>query len=327
MHFDAGLFTCQVPPESSQSHTERYQELLDLAPVFEESGFEKLWVSEHHFVEDGYLPGVLPFCAALGACTTTIRIGTGIALAPFYDPLRFAEDSAVIDQLTGGRFEAGLAIGWTDPEFVAFDVPKTRRVPYLLELVDVLRAAWSDGSFSYSGIHEYEDLAVYPKPVQDHVPIWIAGTVDAAVRRAATVGDGYFATPTPLDELVRRQSLLQAAADTTDCGLAEWRYTYVSESDDPWEDAKQYVWYIKRQYIEWATGEPQPRQLPAELEADLKEECLIGTPDEVRTAVAERRDHLGDDYRLVARLTLPGLSGDSLRRSIELFGEEVIDEI
>lgn len=328
MHFDAGLFTCQVPPESDQSPTQRYRELLDLAPLLESYGFEKLWVSEHHFAEDSYLPGVLPFCAALGVRTTEIRIGTGIALAPFYDPLRFAEDSAVIDLITNGRFESGLAIGWTDAEFEAFGIPKESRVQYLVELVDVMRAAWTEGEFSYAGhIHEYEAVNVHPKPVQDHIPIWIAGTVDAAVKRAAIIADGYFATPTPLDELVRRQSLFrQGADDSVKNGIAEWRYTYISE-DEPWEEAKQHIWYIKRQYIEWATGEPQPYELPSAMEANLKEECLVGTPKEVRDQVTERRDRLGDDYRLVARLTLPGLTGKHLRRSIQLFSEAVIDKI
>lgn len=329
MHFDIGLFTCQVPPTSNQTPGQRYRELLDLAPLAEKVGFEKAWVSEHHFVEDGYLPGVFSFCAALAARTSTMRIGTGIALGPFYEPLRFAEDSAVIDLLSNGRFEPGLAIGWTDPEFEAFDVPKRLRVPYTEELIDVLRQAWSDEPISYNGdIHQYKGVDVRPKPVQENIPIWIAGTVDAAVIRAATKGNGYFATPTSLDELSRRQSLYQEKADSSEeTRLAEWRYTYVTEEPEPWEQAKQHVWYIKRQYIKWATGTSQPTELPPEREEDLREECLVGSPEEVRNQVEERRDRLGDDYRLVARLTLPGLSGQQLRQSVKLFGDEVIDQI
>jgi alkanesulfonate monooxygenase SsuD/methylene tetrahydromethanopterin reductase-like flavin-dependent oxidoreductase (luciferase family) len=328
MYFDMGLFTGQVPPGSDQTPSERYRDLLALAPLLESAGFDKAWVSEHHFVDDGYLPSVLPFCAALGARTETLRVGTGVALAPFYDPIRFAEDAATVDLVTGGRFEAGLAIGWTDEEFEVFDVPKRRRVAYLRELIAILRAAGDDDPLVHDGdVHRYDGVDVRPKPVQDELPVWIGGTVDAAVERAGRIADGYFATPTPLDELARRRDLAVEAADDERFPIAEWRYTHVSEDGDAWDRMKQHAWHIKRQYVEWATGEPQPRTLPAEMEDDLRAECLVGTPAEVREAVERRRDRMGDDYRLCTRMTLPGLPIEDVRESVRLFGSEVVDEL
>lgn len=328
MKFDIGLFTGQVPPDSEQTPSERYRELLELGTFVEEQGFDKAWVSEHHFVNDGYLPSVLPFCAALGSRTQTLTVGTGIALAPFYDPIRFAEDAATVDLITGGRFEPGLAIGWTDEEFEVFDVPKRQRVQYLRELVEVLRSGGKDGPMSHDGpVHQYDSVDIQPKPVQEELPIWIAGTVDAAVERAATLGDGYFATPTELDELARRQKLGIEAADDGDFPIAEWRYTFVSEDGDAWEQMKQSVWHIKRQYIGWATGQEQPQKLPAEQEESLREECLFGTPEEVRAEVERRRDRIGDSYRLVTRMTLPALPIEDIRESARLFGSAVISEL
>lgn len=324
MKFDIGLFTGQVPVDSDQTPSERYRSLLDLGPTLEDQGYDKAWVSEHHFVEDGYLSSVLPFCAALGARTEHLTVGTGIALAPFYNPVRFAEDAAVVDLITDGRFEPGLAIGWTDEEFETFGVPKRQRVTYLEDLVSVLRLANDNEPMSLDGNHyQYESVDVRPKPVQSSFPIWIAGTVDAAVERAARIGDGYFATPTPLDELSRRQSIATDLAGE-DFPIAEWRYTFVSGSGDAWERMKQHAWHIKRQYIEWATGEPQPNELPEEQEEDLKVECLFGTPAEVREEVRRRRDSIGESYRLVTRMTLPGLPIENIRRSAELFSREVI---
>ncbi|GAB7092821.1 LLM class flavin-dependent oxidoreductase [Halorubrum luteum] len=329
MNYDIGLFTCQTPNDS-QPHSKRYNEMLELGSHAEACGFDKAWISEHHFVDDGYLPSVLSFCAALGARTKELTIGTGIALAPFYNPIRFAEDAATIDLVTDGRFEAGFAIGWTDEEFDVFDVPKARRVPYTEELIEIVEHAWTDGTFSYHGsVYEYDEVDVNPKPESD-IPIWLGGTVDAAVERAARLGDGYFATPTPLDELVRRRDL--AIETRRDHGIeedepfeiAEWRYAFVSEDGDAWERAKQGAWYIKRQYIEWATGEPQPEELPESMAGDLREECLMGTPEEVAEMLRRRRDAFGDDYRAVARMTLPGVSADAIRESMRLFGEEVV---
>lgn len=327
MKFDIGLFTGQVPPDTDQTPAERYQELLDVGPFVEELGFDKAWVSEHHFVDDSYLPSVLPFCASLGATTESLTIGTGIALAPFYDPIRFAEDAASIDLITGGRFEPGLAIGWTDEEFEVFNVPKRQRVQYLRELIEILRAGGTDGPLSHDGkVHQYDSVDVHPKPVQEELPVWIAGTVDAAVERAATIGDGYIATPTDLDELARRRDLAVEIAGNDDFPIAEWRYTFVSEDGDAWDRMKQHVWHIKRQYIGWATGEEQPMTLPADQEEDLKAECLFGTPAEVRKEVERRKDRMADTYRLVSRMTLPGLPIEDIRESARLFGTEVIDE-
>lgn len=331
MKFDVGLFTCQNPRESDRSTGDRYRDFLELGEHAEDCGFDKAWVSEHHFVEDGYLPSVLPFCAALGARTDELTIGTGIALAPFYDPIRFAEDTATIDLLTNGRFEPGLAIGWTDPEFDTFDVPKRKRVPYTEELIDVIGRAWEPGSFSFDGtVYQYDDVAVYPKPSRTP-PIWLAGTVDPAVERAARLGDGYIATPTELDELERRHELALETRDEHGIDgpfeLGEWRYTFVSADGDAWERAKHAAWYVKRQYIEWATGEPQPETLPSEMEATLRSECLMGPPEAVAEELRSRRAVIGDDYRFVARMTLPGLSKADVAESMRLFGEQVIPAV
>lgn len=300
--------------------------MLDLGETAEQAGFKKAWISEHHFVEDSYLPSVQTFASALGARTSSISIGTGIALAPFFDPIRLAESSAVIDRITGGRYELGLAIGWTDEEFRVFDVDKRKRVPHTEDRIEIARKAWNEGSFSYDGrLYDYTDVSVYPKP-DSPIPIWLGGTVDAAVKRAGRMADGYIATPTPIDELKRRQQLLEeASSEPTD--LAEWRYAFVAENEDPWDDVKQHVWYIKRQYIEWATGDSQPYELPPEMEDELREECLIGSASEVRDRLQTRRDRLGDDYRFVARMTLPGLSAERIRESIRIFGEEVIPHV
>ncbi|QLG48502.1 LLM class flavin-dependent oxidoreductase [Natrinema halophilum] len=326
MNIDIGLFTGQVPPESDTSPTERYQAMVELGEVADQAGFEKAWVSEHHFLDDSYIPAVQSFASALGARTSSMTIGTGIALAPFYDPIRLAESSAVIDRLTAGRYELGLAIGWTDEEFEAFDIDKRKRVAHTKDRIEIARKAWNQDTFSHDGrLYDYSDVSVYPKP-DSRIPIWIGGTVDAAVKRAATMADGYFATPTPLDELERRQELL-AETETDPTELAEWRYTFVAEDEDPWDDVKQNIWYIKRQYIEWATGEPQPYELPEEQEDDLRDECLVGSVSEVTDRLHRRRDRLGEDYRFVARMTLPGLSAAKIENAVELFGDEIIPEL
>src|SRR5881227_2019763 len=115
-----GLFTGQVPPGSDRTFEREYREVLDLVRLAEALGFDSAWVSEHHGSSDGYLPSLLPMLGAFAAATDRIKLGTGVVLAPFHDPLRLAEDVAVVDQLSVGRLILGLGLGWREEEFRMF---------------------------------------------------------------------------------------------------------------------------------------------------------------------------------------------------------------
>ena len=112
-----GLFTGQIPASSDRTFHREYQDYLELVRGVEEVGLDSAWVSEHHFAEDGYLPSLTVMLAAFAAVTERIELGTGVILAPFHDPIRIAEDFAVVDQLSGGRTISGFGIGWRDEEF------------------------------------------------------------------------------------------------------------------------------------------------------------------------------------------------------------------
>src|SRR5213596_3788169 len=116
-----GLFTAQIPVGSRRTFAREYRETLDLVRLAESVGFDSGWVSEHHGASDGYLPSLLPMLAAFAASTERMQLGTGIVLAPLHDPLRLAEDAAVVDQLSRGRLELVLANGYVPSEFVMFD--------------------------------------------------------------------------------------------------------------------------------------------------------------------------------------------------------------
>src|SRR5213596_1367547 len=98
-----GLFTAQIPVGSRRTFAREYRETLDLVRLAEAVGFSSAWVSEHHGASDGYLPSLLVMLAALAEATSEIALGTGVILTPLHDPIRLAEDAAVVDNLSGGR--------------------------------------------------------------------------------------------------------------------------------------------------------------------------------------------------------------------------------
>src|SRR5213594_1197162 len=118
-----GLFTAQIPVGSRRTFAREYRETLDLVRLAESVGFDSAWVSEHHGSSDGYLPSLLPMLAAFAAATERIELGTGVLLTPLHDPLRLAEDAAVVDLISGGRLILGLGLAWREEEFRTFEIP------------------------------------------------------------------------------------------------------------------------------------------------------------------------------------------------------------
>ena len=117
------------PPRWHVPYDRLYAENLDQIAWAETLGYESVWVSEHHVTDDGYLPSVFPMLAAIAQRTTTMRLGSSILLGPFQHPIRYAEDVAVLDQLSGGRLEVGLGLGYRRLEFDLLGVPITERAP------------------------------------------------------------------------------------------------------------------------------------------------------------------------------------------------------
>jgi alkanesulfonate monooxygenase SsuD/methylene tetrahydromethanopterin reductase-like flavin-dependent oxidoreductase (luciferase family) len=177
-------FRC--PPGSPYSMADVYAQTMEQIALLDRLGLDLVWFSEHHFVDDGYLPNFVPVAGAAAVLTTTMRISTDIALAPFAHPLRLAEDLAVLDQLSNGRMELGLGLGYAPHEFAAFGIPRSHRVSYTEECADILKLAWSGERFSFAGKrYRFDDVHVTPTPVQPGgPPLWMATTSPASVERA-----------------------------------------------------------------------------------------------------------------------------------------------
>jgi alkanesulfonate monooxygenase SsuD/methylene tetrahydromethanopterin reductase-like flavin-dependent oxidoreductase (luciferase family) len=247
------LYDLRNPPQWRIPPAELYAETLDHIQAVEAFGFPVVWVTEHHFIEDEYLPGCLAFAAAIAARTSRVTIGTAVILLPLQDALRVAEDAAIVDILSNGRLRVGLGLGYKLEEFDAFGVARKTRPARMEEGIEVIKAAWGEGPASFWGKHyTFHDISVTPKPVQQPRPeIWLAGRADAAVERAARMADGLIAVGGP--ELYDRYRQARSANGKTGrANIAAFATAY--PADDPgaaWEQCREHVLYRNRNYADW----------------------------------------------------------------------------
>ena len=198
----------------------------------EDRGFESIWLPEHvvlfddyassyPYADDGRFPtggdaGMLEPLNALtflAAVTDRVRLGTGICLVPQRNPVYTAKAVTDLDSLSGGRVEFGVGVGWLREEFEAVGMPFEQRGARTDEHLQVMKALWCDDVSEFHGEHyDLNPCRMYPKPVQSpHPPIHIGGESDAALRRVARLGDGWFTFNRLPDELPERLERLDEA--------------------------------------------------------------------------------------------------------------------
>lgn len=173
-----GLFMDLRNPAAWERPWDRlYPVALESIEEAERLGVGSVWLSEHHFFDDGYLPQPLTFAAAIAARTTRIRIGTAVLIAPIRSALEISEQAAVVDLISGGRLELGLGAGYRVPEFDAFGRDVNRRYAELERRVEDVKRLWEEGGFT-------------PRPLQQKLPLWIGAHGPRGARLAGRLGAG-----------------------------------------------------------------------------------------------------------------------------------------
>lgn len=191
----------------------RADEARELVTESERLGFASLWAPEHVVIFENYAsaypyspdgsfplgvkgPFLNPFIALsfAAACSTRLRLGTGICLVPEYNPVILGKIVASVEAMCPGRFALGVGIGWSAEEFAAVGVPWERRAQRTIECLKVMRSMWSDEFTTFKGeFIQVERVASYPKPVQgEKLPIIFGGESYHALRRVARHGTGWW---------------------------------------------------------------------------------------------------------------------------------------
>jgi alkanesulfonate monooxygenase SsuD/methylene tetrahydromethanopterin reductase-like flavin-dependent oxidoreductase (luciferase family) len=317
------------PPSSRIPAAVLYREMLVQVEAAEAFGFDSVWLTEHHFTDDGYLPAMMPAAAAIAARTHRVTIGTFVLLAPMQHPLRLAEDAAVVDVISNGRLRLGLGLGYRAEEFAGFGVPRTERLGRTLETLEILRRAWTGERFSFDGKYfKFENVRVLPHPASRPHPelLWGAGTV-AAIRRAAKLDLGFACVGGRREIGIYLDALKAEGRDPSRYSIVNSRVVYVADSETAaWNDTRDALMYQAELYAKWlsAASGTDPSRVMIRPDAErLKRTSILGPPDYVLRRLGEIVDSVPMTDLNIA-MQLPGLDTSKALRSLERFGREVM---
>ena len=299
---------------------EEYWDVVEFAQKAEELGFDRITTGEHLMDGNPPRPTLLniPVMAAAAGATRTLRVMTGIVIAPLYHPVMLSKLVTSLDLVSKGRLDFGIGVSGqrgTQVEFDALGIPVRTRGRRTDEMLEVMKRLWTEEHVSHQGrFFNFEDVTLVPRPQQQpYPPIWVAGRSDAAMRRAALHGDGWY----PYLFTVRRlratnETVRKMAADAgRDLAGFHWGLNQPTAiSEDRAEALATAVTHVGQRYV-------TPERTAEDIAQAL---CLTGTPQDCIKAIEERIDAGVRDF------IFGFLSADAagLYRQMELVSRQVI---
>jgi alkanesulfonate monooxygenase SsuD/methylene tetrahydromethanopterin reductase-like flavin-dependent oxidoreductase (luciferase family) len=316
----------RAPAFGPTSTPEMYTAALEMFRWADEHGFDFLVLSEHHGVDDGWMPAPLTIAAAALGMTRRAPVMVSAAIAPLHDPVRLAEQIAVIDNAFPGRLMTIVGAGYKQDEFAMADVDHSSRGKLLEEYVDVMLRAWTTDEFEWRG----RTIRVTPRPAtRPHPTVLVGGGVPAAARRAARLRLPML--PMNADPRVVDAYYDEARKLGFDGGfvMVPEGPTFVHVTEDPdkaWSEIGDYLLYETRTYASYQTqGQTSLPMVRGESVEDLKAapQIWVGTPEEI----LERAATVSPMGALNFHPLAGGLPPDLAWPSLELFAGRVLPRL
>lgn len=332
--------------DDSVSEKEHWDNLVELVQIAEKGGFGTVWIGEHHSMEYTASPNPMVQLGYLAARTEKIRLGAGTIVAPFWNPIRAAGETALLDVISNGRAEVGVARGAYQFEFnrLCGGIPAADGGKYLRELVPAMEQLWN-GDYEHDGeIWRFPVSTSVPKPLNpSNPPIWIAARSEETHHWAVENGWNVQVTP-----LMKGDEEVQDLMDKFNAAVAAHpevekrpeimvlKHTYVHATEDAegWRPAADAINRFYRTFQSWAFGKDEPVngfKDPAPLETvaerpefaadSLHKTAMIGTPDEVSERIQRYQDMGYDEY---SYWTDNGMTHEEKKRSLQLFVDQVV---
>ena len=340
----------QRPPGAPEVDVIR--EEVDLMVWSESLGYDSVWLTEHHFADYGISSAPSVLAAAVFSRTERLHVGLAVYVLPFHDPIRFAEETATLDNLSGGRLTVGLGRGNRPAEFAGYRVPQQESRARFEEAHAILLKAWTQDQVEHAGRYwQIPAIAVHPRPLtRPHPPIAVA--VSSPETIAWTARQGYrmlsSGLNTPLPRSLENRTLFEAElhaaghdAATIARLLGQWtvtKHVYVAPTDEEAQaDARgPEEWYLDAFRRSLRTDglpdlDPEIRARTEQMVADLgarrwedllRDALLVGSPETVRARVAAMQ--AAGVGELVCWTSFGGLPIEKVRRSMQLFATEVM---
>jgi len=298
----------------------------------EAAGFDSVWLGEHHNSALLY-PAPLVGLAAIASRTRRVRLGTGVLLLPLYHPVAVAEEAAMVDVISRGRLILGVGAGYAPEEFAAFGVSTRERGSRLDEATPLIHRLWSEDDVTHEGSHyRITKATLRPRPVQrPRPPIWFAGWVEPAIRRAGRLGDAWLGGPSAkLDELagcarLYREAMTTAGRDAAAGEVALIRYVFVAESLARARAVAgaAFIRSFEETYFRWP--HPVVKRPPGDLTIERLSEdrIILGDPATCIRQIERFQRETGLTH-LVCRMSVAGIPADAARASMDLFTREII---
>lgn len=339
MKFGVGLFGMQTHQELPYTHSQIYKNTLEQVKLAEKAKFDSAWISEHHFLDDGYCPSPAVMAAAMAAVTTKIRIGSAGIILPLHNPLKVAEDAAVVDNISGGRFDLGVVLGYRKEEYEGMGVPMKQRPSRMDEGIEVLGKALGGEKFSYDGKrYKFENAKLTPGPVQKPIPLYVGAFEEPAIRRAGRFGYPLLIGPGRTVSMVRdtlgfyNDEARKSGRDPDNVEHILLRETFVSSSrKKAVEGGNKYIISMYKFYfslgVKMFVRGKQLTGLDDPMFKHLAEDrFIIGTPGDCVEEIKKYRDDLGIKY-IVCRMVFPQAPHEVISELIKTFGRRVIPNV
>lgn len=297
---------------------------VEQVKLAEAAGFTSIVLGERHLHEGGYHE-ILTSLAWLAAHTSTIRIGTAGIIAPFYNPVLLAEQLAHIDQLSGGRIDAGFVIGYRDDEFRLFGAERAHRGRIFEEVVGAVVSLWTQPRTTTAGrFVTLHDAYISTKPAQrPRPPLWNGGRVSSALARTARMCDAWTTSFNEQDDALREKIAEYRSYPTGPASLGKkvlvCREAMCAATSQQARTAiEQPLRGLYAGYLEWKAGSSD-RDRYADDWAQIEARSVIGSPTQCRERLAEYAE-LGCDGAIL-RMQPVGVTQRDVLASIERFGE------
>jgi alkanesulfonate monooxygenase SsuD/methylene tetrahydromethanopterin reductase-like flavin-dependent oxidoreductase (luciferase family) len=344
-----GVFFVAETPDGD--YRRAYAEMLDQIEYAEYLGFDTVWLAEHHGSSYGSMPSPQVMAAAIAERTRYLRIGIAVSILPFDNPVRVAEDYAMVDVISNGRLDFGVGRGYQPREFNMLGLERSQGESRGLfeESLDIILGLWTEDRFTYQGKHfQIEDAELHPRPVQiPHPPVYVAAISPETFSLVAQKRLNLLITPTLMDlptlkEFVReaRAAMLEAGRDPYSLNFPlNWQIHLARTEEIAKERSRDaFGWYFDKVM----SLVPQGAEVPATYEAYAEMAqvyadsggfpieklqkmgtLILGTPEDAIRRIEEVYQEIGQ-HHVSCWFRIGGLEDARVKESMKLFAEEVM---